>query len=100
MARANDAGAAEMLRSLSRLRGRAGVGERLAPVLAAAPSTTLRAGGTRSAMGFAERAPTRLALLGSLPRKREREKNSTVLPDPALTEHIDHALPDRRVGGL
>ena len=27
-------------------------------------------------MGFAERAPTRLALLGTLPRKREREEKS------------------------
>ena len=77
------------------------MGERLAPVLAAAPLHDPKGlGGTRSAMGFAERAPTRLALLGTLPRKREREKNSTVLPDPALTEHIDHALPDRRLGGL
>jgi hypothetical protein len=38
---------------LSRLRGRAGVG-------------------VLSAMEFAEAAPTRLALLGTLPRKRER----------------------------
>ncbi len=42
------------VRPVSRLRGRAGVG-------------------ALSAMGFAERAPTRLALLGTLPRKRERE---------------------------
>jgi hypothetical protein len=43
------------VRSLSRLRGRVGVG-------------------ALSALGLAERAPTRLALLGTLPRKREREK--------------------------
>ena len=30
-------------------------------------------GGGLSAMGYAEAAPTRLALLGTLPRKRERE---------------------------
>ena len=32
--------------------------------------------GALSAAGFAERAPTRLALLGTLPRKRERERSS------------------------
>jgi hypothetical protein len=71
------------------------VGERLAPVLA-------------------ERAPTRLALLGTLrasfarldPRKLERvkkatpRKTSTILLHPAVAEHINHALPDRRLGGL
>jgi hypothetical protein len=46
----------------------------------AAPSPALagegRGGGSLgalSALGLAERAPTRLALLGTLPRKRERE---------------------------
>src|SRR5882757_8006088 len=33
--------------------------------------------GAPSAMGFAERAPTRLASLGTLPRKREREDAKT-----------------------
>jgi hypothetical protein len=33
--------------------------------------------GALSAIGFAERAPTRLALLGTLPRKREREEGVT-----------------------
>jgi hypothetical protein len=47
-------------RSLSRLRG--------------------RVGGALSALGLAERAPTRLALLGTLPRKREREKGGTPAP--------------------
>jgi hypothetical protein len=41
---------------LPRLRGRVGVG-------------------ARAALGLAERAPTRLALLGTLPRKRERERS-------------------------
>jgi len=45
---------AAAVRSLSRLRGRVGVG-------------------ALSTMGFAEATPTRLALLGTLPRKRERE---------------------------
>jgi hypothetical protein len=31
--------------------------------------------GALAALGFAERAPTRLALLGTLPRKREREES-------------------------
>jgi len=48
--------AASEVRPLSRLRGgRVGVG-------------------ALSALGFAERTPTRLALLGTLPRKRERER--------------------------
>jgi hypothetical protein len=47
-----------MVRPLSRLRGRAGVG-------------------ALAATEFAEAAPTRLALLGTLPRKREREENLT-----------------------
>jgi hypothetical protein len=46
------------MRPLSRLRGRAGVG-------------------ALSAAGLLERAPTRLALLGTLPRKREREEEVT-----------------------
>jgi hypothetical protein len=32
--------------------------------------------GALSALGFAERAPTGLALLGTLPRKREMEEKS------------------------
>ena len=31
--------------------------------------------GALAALGLAERAPTRLALLGTLPRKREREES-------------------------
>ena len=41
MARINHAGAARVLRPLPRLRGRDGVGERLAPVFAATPTLTL-----------------------------------------------------------
>ena len=35
--------------------------------------------GALSAIGFVERAPTRLALLGTLPRKREREGHTAGL---------------------
>jgi len=53
---------------LPRLRGRVGVG-------------------VLSASGLAEAAPTRLALLGTLPRKREREENYTdaVVTPPSTT---------------
>src|SRR5947207_2350368 len=51
-----------------------------------APSPAL-AGGVLSASGLAEAAPTRLALLGTLPRKREREENYTaaVVTPPSTT---------------
>ena len=43
--------------------------------------------GVLSASGLAEAAPTRLALLGTLPRKREREENYTdaVVTPPSTT---------------
>jgi hypothetical protein len=43
--------------------------------------------GARAALGLAERAPTRLALLGTLPRKREREKDyvAAVVTPPSTT---------------
>src|SRR5476651_914032 len=56
-----------LLPPLPHLRGRVGVG-------------------ALSAMGFAERAPTRLASLGTLPRKREREELHRRRGDAA----IDH----------
>jgi hypothetical protein len=63
-------------------------------------------GGGDVAPVLAERAPPPHALLGTLPRKRERvkkatpRKTSTILLHPAVAEHINHALPDRRLGGL
>jgi hypothetical protein len=56
------------VRSLSRLRGGAGVG-------------------ALSAREYVEAAPTRLALLGTLPRKREREEGyaDAVVTPPSTT---------------
>ncbi|SHK30652.1 hypothetical protein SAMN05444159_2951 [Bradyrhizobium lablabi] len=61
-----------------------------APHPRCAPSLALAGegwGGALAAMGFAERAPTRLALLGTLPRKRERGRGyaDAVVTPPSTT---------------
>jgi hypothetical protein len=44
--------------------------------------------GARAAMGLAERTPTRLALLGTLPRKREREDYADAVVTPPSTTMV------------
>jgi hypothetical protein len=52
--------------------------------------------GALAALGFAERAPTRLALLGTLPRKREREESYAdgTPPLPRLRGRVGVGVPN------
>ena len=72
--------ATSTVRSLSRLRGRAGVG-------AAAREVLEKIAGTFSS-GTRGESPTRLASLGTLPRKREREYYAEAVVTPPSTTMV------------